>query len=248
MEWHSWYWWRMAATWHMPGDYAAELGITDRWRDSAALEWQEIRGRALAALGREREVMALLASSAGVSVDSVAEDQLEIATELAAHGHPRTAMAIAESILARFELEPDTGWSRASKVAWANRLLGRTEQERDALEHIARSDADTLAKLEAEARIAVLLADTAQAERIDSILAEQSDRPLRNPWVRGAQILARAHIAAGFGRREQAVALLRDASARGRFRLGSSHEHHTDLLLAPLRGYPPFDALLKPDN
>ena len=32
------------------------------------------------------------------------------------------------------------------------------------------------------------------------------------------------------------------------FGFGSSHEFHTDLLLAPLRGYPPFDALLKPDN
>ena len=248
MQWTSWYWWRMANTWHMPGDYAAELGITDRWRDSAAEEWQVVRGRALAALGRERELMALLAISAGVSPDSVAEHQLTIATELVAHGHHRTAMALAESILARFELEPDTGRSRASDIAWANRLLGRKENEREALELIARSDADTLAKLEAEARIAVLLADTAQAGRIDSILAEQSDRPLRSPWVRGAQIRTRAHIAAGFGRREQAVALLRDASARGMFDLGSSHEYHIDLLLTPLRGYPPFDALLKPDN
>ena len=247
-EWTSWYWGRMADTYHMPGEYAAELGSTDRWRDSTTWWLQEVRGRALAALGREREVMALLASSAGVSVDSVAGGQLEIATELAAHGRARTAMAVAMSILARFQLEPDTGWSRASNIARANRLLGRTEHERDALEQIARSDADTLAKLEAEARIAVLLADSAQAERIDSILAEQSDRPLRSAGVRGQLLLARAHIAAGFGRREQAVALLRDASARGFFGLGPSHQYHTDLLLAPLRGYPPFDALLKPDN
>jgi hypothetical protein len=157
-------------------------------------------------------------------------------------------MAVAESILARFELEPDTGWSRASDIALANRLLGRTEHERAALELIARSDADTLAKLEAEARIAVLLADTAKAERIDSILAEESNQPLRSPWVRGSQILARAHIAAGFGRREQAVALLQEASARGMLDLGSSHAFHTDLLLTPLRGFPPFEALLKPDN
>jgi hypothetical protein len=94
----------------------------------------------------------------------------------------------------------------------------------------------------------VLQADTAKAETIDGILAEDSNQPLRSPRVRGALILARAHIAAGLGRREQAVALLREASARGMFDLGSCHEFHTDLLLAPLRGYPPFDALLKPDN
>jgi DNA-binding SARP family transcriptional activator len=247
---HVWprYWWLMAGSWHMLGEYGTELGITDRWRDSAAVEWQVIRGRALAALGREREVMALLASSAETSVDSVAEHHLEIATELVAHGHPRTAMAIAESLLAQFELRPDTGWSRASDIAWANRLLGRMENERDALEQIARSDADTLAKLEAEARIAVLLADTARAMRIDGTLAEQIGRPLRGPAARGPEILTRAHVAAGFGHRERAVALLRDASARGFFHLGSSHVYHTDLLLAPLRGYPPFDALLKPGN
>ncbi len=247
-EWTSWYWWRMSATYHALGEYDAELPITDRWWDPADVEWQAIRSRALAALGREREVMALLASSAGGSVDSVASRRLTIATELAAHGRARAAMAIAESTLARFELQPDTGWSRASDIAWANRLLGRTEGEREALERVARSEADTLAKLEAEARIAVLLADTAQAGRIDSSLAEQSNRPLRSPWVRAAQILARAHIAAGFGRREQAVALLRDANARGMFDLGSPHEYHTDPLLASLRGYPPFDALLKPGD
>ena len=97
-------------------------------------------------------------------------------------------------------------------------------------------------------RIAVLLADTAQADRIDGILQQESNRLLRSPVVRGQQILARAHIAAGFGRREQAVALLRDASARGLIELGPSHAFHDDPLLAPLRGYPPFDALLIPDN
>jgi hypothetical protein len=29
---------------------------------------------------------------------------------------------------------------------------------------------------------------------------------------------------------------------------GASHAFHTDRLLAPLRGYPAFDALLEPDN
>ena len=246
--WEGWYWSNMAATCHMPGGYAAELGVTESWRDSSALEWRESRGRALAALGREREVMALLASWDGVSVDSMAEHELEIATELAAHGHPRTAMAIAESLLARFELTRAIGLARAYNIAWANRLLGRREKERDALEQITRSEADTIGRLEAEARIAVLLADTAQGARIDTILAEQSNRPMRNPSVRATAIRARAHIAAGFGRRERAVALLRDASARGMLHLGAWHAFHDDLLLLPLRGYPPFDALIKPDN
>ena len=159
-----------------------------------------VRGRALSALGREREVMDLLRSTTRGSADLVAVPQLTIADEApAAHGHAATAMAVAESILVRLEcLFPATDWDREQNVAWANRLLGLPMQEREALERIVRSDADTLAKLEAMGRIAVLVADTAQADRIDSILQQESNRPLRDPKVRGEQILARAHIAAGF--------------------------------------------------
>jgi hypothetical protein len=171
-----------------------------------------------------------------------------IAAELEAHGHQGTAAAIAEGTLRRLELGPGIEPTRTRNIALANRLLGRRDEERRALEQIARSDPDSLAVLEAQGRIAVLLADTARAERIDRILAEQSDRPLRAPMIRGLLIVARAHIAAGFGRREQAVTLLQDAKARGILYLGSSHAFHADPLLAPLRGYPPFDSLLQPDN
>jgi hypothetical protein len=191
--------------------------------------------------------MELLRRMAGESAESIAKRQLRIAAELWAHGHPGAAAGIAESVLSRVELGTVAGPGQAN-IAWANRLLGRTDGERDALEQIVVSDADTLAKLEAAARIAVLLSDTAAAERIDSLLAAESDAPLRDPWVRGAQILARARIATGLGRREQAVALLEEAKARGMLDLGASHAFHTDLLLGPLRGYPPFDALLVPDN
>jgi DNA-binding SARP family transcriptional activator len=242
------YWWYMAASRHMPGEYDAELDITDRWRDSTSEEWRVARGRALAGLGRERDVMGLLRSTAGVPVDRVAERQLTIATELSVHGHPGAAVAVAESVLSRVEPGPDIGPEEARNIAWANRLLGRKEAERGALERIVRADADTLTKLQAAARIAVLLADTAAAERIDGILAVESDVPLRSPWVRGAQIITRAHIAAGFGRRQRAVDLLQEARTRGMLDLGSSHAFHVDLLLAPLRGYPPFEALLQPDN
>ena len=50
-------------------------------------------------------------------------------------------------------------------------------------------------------------------------------------------LLERALHARGSG---EAVALLRAPSY--------SAWHHSDPLLAPLRGYPPFEALLKPDN
>ena len=241
------YWLRLAGSQHAVGEYSIELGITDRWRDSASWEWKVTRGRALSALGREREVRELLASMAGSSADLDA-GYLRVATELAAHGHLPTAKALAESLLAQLDFEPGGDWNRASNIAWANRLLGWTDRERRALEWIVQSDADTLTKLEAHGRIAVLLADSARARRIDSSLAELSDRPLSSPWPRASQILARAHIAAGLGRRDLAVRLLQEAKARGLLDLGASYAYHADLLLAPLRGFPPFDALLQPDN
>jgi hypothetical protein len=170
--------------------------------------------------------------------------QLDVAAELVAHGHPETAKQIAGRVLAQLELEPDTGWAIASRID-ANRVLGRSDDERIALERIARSDADTVVRLDAEARIAVLSGDRDRADRIDSTLAARIRRPLMISWRRRELIMVRARIAAGLGRREQAVAILRDASARGLF---TSDECHADLELLPLRGYPPFEALLTPEE
>jgi tetratricopeptide (TPR) repeat protein len=242
------YWSRLAATWHMVGGYREELDITARWRDSTDHDWQMTRGRALAALGREQEVLALVNSMARRSVDSMAASDLTLGAELQAHGQPAAAKAVAESLLVRFKLAPDTAWSRAEHIASAERLLGRRDEERTALERVARSDADTLTKLEAAGRIAVLIGDTARAERIDGILATECNQPLENPLVRGRQLLGRAHLAAGLNRRDQALGLLRDAASRGMVPLGASHAFHDDPLLAGLKGYPPFDALLVPDN
>jgi hypothetical protein len=232
----------------MRGGYREELDITTRWVDSAGSEWQAVRGRALAALGRETEVLALINGMRTRSIDSVAGTELTIARELAAHGHPAEAKAVAESTLARFALAPDTAWHRADHVAQAERLLGHADRERSALERVLRSDADTLTRLEAAGRIALLRRDTAGARGIDAALAGLSNQPLENPVERGEQIVARARLAAGLGRRDRAVALLREAVARGMVDLGASHAFHADPLLAPLRGYPPFEALLVPDN
>jgi len=251
------YWSLVAAADHILGDHRAELGVTDRWRDSTDSRWPVVRGRALGALGWEREVFEFLRSMSMRSVDSVAQSSLTMATELVVHGHRTTGIAVAESALSRLELTPDVDSSRAGYIAWANLLLGRKEAELAALRKLAWSipsavrstgEVDTASMLDAQGRVAVLVGDTAGAERIDSILAEQSRRDLRHPWIRGALIMAQAHIAAGLGRRDQAVALLKGASARGLLDLGASFAWHQDLRLAPLRGYPPFEALLRPDN
>ncbi len=246
------YWWRMAATWHMLGEYHDELDITDRWRDSAASEWQVMRGRALGALGREREVMDLLGSTAEASRSTRSRStSCDMATELAVHGHP----ADGDGRLPRASWRGSSSsrtrdWSRASNIAWANRLLGRKEHEREALEQIARSDADTLAKLEADGPDRRAARPTPPRPRGSTASwRSRSNRPLRNPWIRGC-----ADPRPGSHRGWLRPAGTGCRPAPGRERSGddsaaaASYAFHDDLLLAPLRGYPPFEALLKPDN
>jgi DNA-binding SARP family transcriptional activator len=236
------YWTRLAIASHMTGEYQSELAITDRWHDSAAGEWREIRGRALAALGREREVMDLLATGDS-GLESFATERLGIAAEFAAHGHPQAATAMAESGLTRLELEPDTGWVLRSLVD-ADRLLGRPEHELRVLQRIAPDGSDSVDGLDVRARVALLSGDTAQVETIYKGLAEWSSRPLMSPALRGSLIRIRARIAVGLGRREEAMDLIRTPRGIG----FSSAEYHSDPLLAPLRGYPPFEAFLKFDD
>ena len=226
----------------MTGEYRSELAITDRWRDSAAGEWREIRGRALAALGREQDVRELLATG-DTALESFAGEWLRIAAELAAHGHQRAATAKAESVLTRLELEPDTGWVLRSLLE-ADRLLGRPEHELSVLQRIAPDGSDSVDGLDVRARVALLSGDTAQVEAIYSGLAEWSSLPLMSPALRSSLIRIRARIATGLGRREEAMALIRTPRGIG----FSSAEYHSDALLAPLRGYPPFKAFLKFDD
>ncbi len=244
----AWYWWRVGALRHSLGEYRAELEITDRWHDSSASDWYVIRGRALGALGRRREVMELVERMSRASAEPGADRQLRLAAELAAHGQSDAARTIAERLAARLAPSLAAEPTDAAAFARVHGLLGDTAAERDALERVVRSDADTAPRLEAEARLAVLSADSVRAEKIDSSLAEQAGRRLREPSLRAQLMLARAQLAAGFGRRERAVELLHEARSRGWFRLGSAHVYHTDPLLAPLRGYPPFEALLRPDD
>jgi DNA-binding SARP family transcriptional activator len=239
------YWSSVATSHHVLHQYRAEAEVTERWRDSTSPEWFVVRGRALSALGRVAEVRELFATLIASPIDTVAEPGLTVATELAVHGHPAVGAELAESILVRLELGSGEELVRVKLVAWANRLLGRTGPEKAALARIVgSSDADPLEKLKAEGRIAVLSADTIRAQKVDRILAALSNQPLENPIVRGAQIVSRAHIAAGLGRREQAVRLLQEASTRGMVLLGASYAFHQDLLLTSLRNYPPFEALL----
>ena len=85
--------------------------------------------------------------------------------------------------------------------------------------------------------VAARRGDTATAIHADSVIAHRAW-----PFAQGGPAVSRADLAALLGRREEAVALLARALAEGAI----VSAVHTDPDLESLRGYPPFEALLKP--
>jgi hypothetical protein len=82
----------------------------------------------------------------------------------------------------------------------------------------------------------------AAASAGDREVAEAMDRELaafNDPYRRNVLTWSRACIAAQLGERERAVELLHEAPGRA-FQL------HASPYLEPLRGYPPFEELLRP--
>jgi hypothetical protein len=93
--------------------------------------------------------------------------------------------------------------------------------------------------------IAARRGDRAGAERIAEEL-----RQIDRPYLYGESLYSRAMIAASLGDKAAAVQLLREAIAQG-LGIGVEWEGYAVLLhrapeMAPLRGYPPFEELLKP--
>jgi GNAT superfamily N-acetyltransferase len=125
-------------------------------------------------------------------------------------------------------------------LAWTDQL----EQARTvALEGLPtqRSPADSAYLLGQLGCLAARQGRREEALRYSTQLAELS----RRPYMYGLPAYHRAKIAARLGEREVAVRLLQEARMAGH----SNALHwwmHRDPDLASLRGYPPFEQLLKP--
>ena len=99
---------------------------------------------------------------------------------------------------------------------------------------------DDLAHLGALGTIAARSGDPDDARSIAKRLAS-----LDEPDRAGEPTYLRACIAAQLGEKQEAVALLRESFGRGR---KFSTNVHRDSDLEPLRGYPPFEELLRPEE
>jgi hypothetical protein len=124
--------------------------------------------------------------------------------------------------------------------------VGRWSDAQRAIERLARNGGDCLGVIAARGELAAHRRDVAEAHRIAGILARA-----RYPYMRGQNTHARAQIAAILGERELAVSLLHDAFAEGlRFDMYGPYRlrsfNHALPEFASLRGYPPYEELLRP--
>jgi len=241
------YWDGLSRIRHLRGEYRRELNEANRARAMYPERVYALIGsmRSLGALNRPGDIESLLNHADSLPPDpngmTVADLGFEASTELQAHGNASAARAIAERSL---------HWLNSSlakrQPTFANRLLrarllygtGDWKGTVDSAAVLAKEQptrADVLGLIGAAA---ARRADTATAERIDralSVLPRDHDL--------GAAVLSQARIAALLGRRDSAVARLRRT-------FDQAHAFdlwvHRDADFLELRGYAPFDAVMRP--
>jgi DNA-binding SARP family transcriptional activator len=237
----------MALAYHELGDHRSELrtarrslALLPRTRHTNALLEE---ATALAALGRVAEVERRLdqwPSTPPGEVPSTGEMLLIVALELRAHGQPQAGQSVLERVSEWYRSRPAEESSQGGKFIALRDLfsvqyyLGRWDEARAAYQRLALSDSSSVMARAALGALAARRGDRPEAEQMDRWLAGRA-------VTGGAVPLARARIAALLGQRERAVTQLRQAFENGR-RLWV----HFDPDFESLRGFAPFDELLRP--
>jgi tetratricopeptide (TPR) repeat protein len=263
---------------HMLEDYATELTVARQGRRDfpGMAGFCASEARAFVALGRLAEaVRAVDESSAMAWAPAVPVggelsvfNQLDpgqvmclVSMELGAHGHREAGLAVARRAAAWFEKQP-AGEANTPGHRWlfalALFLSERWDEARAAYAPLADLSRPLVAPGWSEegalvlavrfrGRLGVIAArrgDRAEAERIAEEL-----RRVNGPYLFGEDLYRRACIAAQLGQKAQAVGLLRETVAAGLAEWsGYAESFHRAPELEPLRGYAPFEELIRPQG
>ena len=230
---------------HMTERHSEELAEARR-RRSREPKWLgalEAAGTALVAVGRLDEIDGLVSEIAMLSPQPgrTAPGSLSlIADELQAHGYAAEAVSLFRQVI---ELARAMAFADANAVgtrvlvARALFLTGDTASAEAQLRVLSNEAPSNPAILGWMGVMAAARGRTAEADSLSNALSQ-----LNYPYVLGAHLFERARIAAVLGRKDNAVALLRQALAQG----VSIFLIHWSPELQSLRGYPPFETLMKP--
>jgi len=240
------YWSVLSVAHHLLGEHRRELRIAQRAREryGATLDVLALEMGALAALGRVRELEvrvgeAEMARPAVWATPAVV--LMKVGQELQAHGYPDASVRLLNRVLTwyRGRLREERA-SQISRAEYGEILYsaGQWQAARKIFEELAAENSSAFY----HGFLGLLAArqgDSAKAQEISKSLAA-----VKTPYLFGQVTYVRARIASLLGQRPQAVALLRQAFADG-LQYGM-HSLHFDPDLVPLRGYPPFEELLRP--
>jgi tetratricopeptide (TPR) repeat protein len=222
---------------HRLGEHEKELEVVlegrRRFPDYPLLIQAESAARI--ALGQEEEIRAVIAEERR---EGNTDRVRLIAWELFAHDLPELAREVVADELDRFDTDPY--YNDPRRVAEVLHMLGRDEEAMAIYREVAEAHPNNPWQGHYQMGIvAASLGDTALALEIDRSIAD---------WPREAEYswsfpLVRAQIHARLGHREEAFRLLEKAFFQeGR---GVARADHTIFDLLPLKGYPPFDELMR---
>jgi serine/threonine-protein kinase len=271
------YWYPMAYASHRLGAYGQELDEIDAAlrAEPATGNWLGARARALAALGRLDEVAATLATADRSGPEAAVMAYSAAAGELLAHGHPaeaaRAQAALVERARAFRATNASGGLLKFGSYRWLGEAaaLALLNRSREALSVTDSASAELsgdprqrlvpglatdipLWPVSLRGAVAAHAGDRAAALAADRMLDTLRPSP---GFARASALVGRAAIAAQLGRRDDAVARLREAIMAGAtFYFSASYSimiinsgiTPESPWLAPLRGYPPFEDLVRP--
>jgi DNA-binding SARP family transcriptional activator len=231
---------------HVTGDYERELSEARRGRERypGQLRMTEVELRALAALGRVGDVERLAEECYMLPPEPPITPEVVVTTtaaELRAHGHRESSRSLARRVVQRLsERPPDEQSTQAyrSVLARAYYLDERWAQSLSLLRKLAEEHPNDLQVRGELGAVAARLGDRAGAMAVSRSLEGTAKPP-----DFGADSFRRARIAALLGDRDRAVSFLQASVATG---WPYGVWLHRDADLESLRGYPPFEAFIRP--
>jgi adenylate cyclase len=252
------YWVALTRAHHMLGRHRQELAAARRAAElnPGSADPHILQAIALAARDRPDEALTqldlVLASAAAPA--AMAEGAHDIAAELRAHGHPGPAATAAARAVQRLGSlpsgDPDVDVARGRLLYF----LGRNDEAgaafRRVVDRLPQANGDDpppatvwAVRREMEARAHLALLGATAGHEHEARLEMERLAAIRRPYALGYHKLWAAFIAAGLDEPALAVGLLREAVAEGT-RVGLWI--HNSPYLDRLRGYPPFEELLRP--
>jgi serine/threonine protein kinase len=240
------YWEALTRVLHMRDLQRKEFDAAKKSRIAYPSRLSALRAivRALAAHGSVRQLQQVLDSAQSLSLDAkgvtYGDLALEGGIELRAHGRPDDARVILEKSAAWYATRAGAKTARSERFALAQTLyeLGRSNEAGTIADSLATVDSLNADYLALSGAAAARAHDIPKAARIEAAIGR-----LPRLYSLGVASFGQARIAAVLGKKDSAVVYLQRAFAEG-------HEFdlwvHRDVDFALLRGYTPFDELVRP--